>query len=129
VVVYSFGWWIQNEVQPVKRRRALVETNLPRNSRPQTHPDDEAQSEAGNGFAPETARGASRDVCLMLIRQRNGTGLAHGTWDHAFKWDQSHHGSDGLLRATYRLYQITRAGAIEPGSLQDWPFATLAAWF
>ena len=52
VVVYSFGWWIQNEVQPVKRRRALVETNLPRNSRPQTHQDDEARSDAENGLAP-----------------------------------------------------------------------------
>jgi len=56
VVVYSFGWWIQNEVQPVKRRWALVETNLPGNSRPQTHRDDEARGEAGNGLAPGAER-------------------------------------------------------------------------
>jgi hypothetical protein len=34
------------------RRRALVETNLPRNNRPQTHQDDEARGAAGNGLAP-----------------------------------------------------------------------------
>ena len=38
----------------VKRRRALVETNLPRNSWPQTHQDDEARGGADDGFAPES---------------------------------------------------------------------------
>jgi len=52
VVVYSFGWWNQNDFQPVKRRRALVETNLPRNSWSQTHQDDETRSEVRNGLAP-----------------------------------------------------------------------------
>ena len=35
----------------VKRRRALVETNPPRNSRPQTHRDDGLGGAAVNGFA------------------------------------------------------------------------------
>src|SRR3984957_9927454 len=52
VVVYSFGCRIQNEFQPVKRRRALVETNLPRNSWPQTHQDDEARGGADDDLAP-----------------------------------------------------------------------------
>jgi hypothetical protein len=52
VVVYSFGCWIQNEFQPVKQRRALVETNLPRNSWPQTHQDDETRGEAEEVLAP-----------------------------------------------------------------------------
>ena len=34
-------------------------------------------------------------------------GLAHGTWDHAFKWAQRHHWLIGLLRATCCLYQTT----------------------
>src|SRR5665647_44569 len=34
-------------------------------------------------------------------------GLAHGTWDHAFKWAQRHHWVVGLLRATCRLHQPT----------------------
>ena len=52
MVVYSFGCRIQNEFQPVKRRRALVETNLPRNSWPQTHQDDEARGGADDDLAP-----------------------------------------------------------------------------
>ena len=35
-----------------KRRRALVETNPPRNSRSQTHQNDGTRGEAVNGLAP-----------------------------------------------------------------------------
>ena len=51
VVVYSFGWRMVHRIQPVKRRRALLESNSPRNSRLQTHQDDETQGEADERFA------------------------------------------------------------------------------
>jgi hypothetical protein len=90
VVVYSFGWWNQNDFEPVKRRRALVATNLPRNSWPQTHQDDEARGGAHDGPAPgsgqhigliensyrmvpfaATALGAGGSVRLLPFGQRN----------------------------------------------------------
>ncbi len=37
VVVDCFGRWVQYGFRPVKRRRALLESNPPRNSRPETH--------------------------------------------------------------------------------------------
>jgi hypothetical protein len=47
VVVDSSGRRMQHRNRPVKRKWALVETNPPRNSWPQTHQDDEAGGEAG----------------------------------------------------------------------------------
>jgi hypothetical protein len=51
-------WWftvsadrVENGNRLVKRRRALVETNPPRNSWLQTHQDDETRGGAGKGFA------------------------------------------------------------------------------
>src|ERR1700738_3725807 len=43
---------VQHGEQPVKRRQAMLESNPPRNSRWQTHQDDEAGDEAGNSFPP-----------------------------------------------------------------------------
>ena len=37
VVVDCVGQWVQHRFWPVKRRRALLESNPPRNSRPETH--------------------------------------------------------------------------------------------
>jgi hypothetical protein len=36
-VVDCVGQWVQHRFWPVKRRRALLESNPPRNSRPETH--------------------------------------------------------------------------------------------
>jgi hypothetical protein len=52
VVVYSFSRWVQYGNRPAKRRRAMLESNPSRNSRSQTHQDDEIRGEAGNDFAP-----------------------------------------------------------------------------
>ena len=46
VVVYSFGWQMVHRNQPVKRRRAMLESNPPRNSRLQTRQDDGSRGEA-----------------------------------------------------------------------------------
>jgi hypothetical protein len=43
VVVDSSGYPVHHDKRSVKRRRALEECNPPRNSRSQTHPDDEAR--------------------------------------------------------------------------------------
>jgi len=52
VVVYSFGRFLENRIRSVKRRWALVETNPPGNSWPQTHRIDEPRGEAEFSFAP-----------------------------------------------------------------------------
>ncbi len=51
VVVYRSSWRMVHKIQPVKRRRALLESNPPRNNRLQTHQDDGARGEARDGFA------------------------------------------------------------------------------
>src|SRR5437660_5770984 len=43
---------MEHRVQPVKRRQALQECNLPRNSWLQTHQDDETRGGAERGLAP-----------------------------------------------------------------------------
>lgn len=52
VVVDGFIRLLEVGNRLVKRRWALVETNPPRNSWPQTHQDDEARDEAGRGIVP-----------------------------------------------------------------------------
>jgi hypothetical protein len=57
VVVDGFSRLVEHRNRLVKRRWALVETNPPRNSWPQTHRDDErARGEAGSGLVPRTER-------------------------------------------------------------------------
>ena len=51
VVVYRFASRMVHTLHPVKRRRALLESNSPRNSRLQTHQDDETRGEAVSGLA------------------------------------------------------------------------------
>src|SRR5580765_6446157 len=89
-----------SRIQPVKRRRALLESNPPRNSRLQTHQDDGSRGGAREGFAlgvkrtphridrfahalensnvplATTARGASPRFFLLLFGQWNQAGLA-----------------------------------------------------
>src|SRR5579872_7508714 len=89
-----------NRNQPVKRRRALLESTSPRNSGLQTRQDDGARGGARNGFAlgvkrtphridrfahalknsnpllAATARGASPRIVLLGFRQGNQAGFA-----------------------------------------------------
>jgi hypothetical protein len=56
VLLDCFGWGVQHENQPVKRRRAMLESNPPRNSRWQTHQDDEAGGRGGRLLRPLAQR-------------------------------------------------------------------------
>ena len=82
VVVYSFGWRMVHSIQPVKRRRALLESNSPRDSRLQTHQDDGTQGEAEDGLALGLKRSphridrfahASKTQTLRLLRPLGAT--------------------------------------------------------
>lgn len=54
-----------------------MDTNLPRNSWPQTYQDDKTpdQSRKRLLLATATARSATRSIGLLLVRQRNETGF------------------------------------------------------
>src|SRR4051794_24906123 len=62
-----------HKVQPVKRRRAMQECNSPRNSRLQTHQDDEGRGGARNCFARGSKRTTHRiDRFAHAFKNSNG---------------------------------------------------------
>src|SRR3954451_9564535 len=65
---------MEHRIQPVKRRQALQECNLPRNSWLQTHQDDETRGGAERGLAPN--RKAEHRIDRFAHASRNSRRMA-----------------------------------------------------
>jgi hypothetical protein len=55
VVFTVLNRWVQYGKRLAKRRRAMLESNPPRNNRPQTHQDDETRGETRKRPRPDTS--------------------------------------------------------------------------